>query len=93
MKKVLVTIMAGIMATMILTGCGETESTETTMCGIITEHIETEHILVEETIIEGTLVEETSVERSYIDDEYLNEKEYNSRVNTWDNSNTITRWT
>lgn len=92
MKKYMM-IIAGITAALVLSGCGETQPTETTMCGVITEHIETEHILVEETLVEETLVEETSVERSYIDDEYLNEKEYNSRVNTWDNSTTITRWT
>lgn len=87
MKKVLVTIMAGIMATMILTGCGETQSTETTrnveVENIEVEHIETEHILIEE----------TQTECVYIDDEYTNEVDYNSRVNTWDNSKNITRWT
>ena len=92
MKKILVTVIAGIMATMILTGCGDAQPTETTR-GVEFEHIETEHMLIEETITEETLIEETLVERSYIDDEYLKESEYNSRVNTWDNSDKITRWT
>lgn len=82
MKKYMM-IIAGITAALVLSGCGETQSTETTRNNVEVEHIEVEHIETEH-----ILVEETQTERVYIDDEYTNEVDYNSRVNTWENSTT-----
>ena len=81
MKKYMM-IIAGITAALVLSGCGETQPTETTR-NVGVEHIEVEHIETEH-----ILIEETQTERVYIDDEYTNEVDYNSRVNTWENSTT-----
>ena len=89
MKKVLVTIMAGVMATLVMTGCGNgSEKTKKDNDGvneITVNEIHVEEIQVEEIQIEEIQTEEIRTERVYIDDEYNNERNYNNRVNTWDN--------
>ena len=77
MKKVLVMIMAGIML-LALVGCGEDTPKETTRSNV-------EEIRIEEIHIEEIQVEEIQTERIYIDGEYEAERDYNSKVNTWDN--------
>lgn len=89
MKKVLV-ILAGIMAIMVMTGCGKDTPKETTKSNV--EEIKVEEIQVEEIQVENILVEEIETERIYIDGEYEAELNYNSKVNTWDNNNNVTYW-
>lgn len=89
MKKVLV-ILAGIMAIMVMTGCGKDAPKETTKSNV--EEIKIEEIHVEEIQVEEITTENLLVERSYIDEEYENEVNYNSKVNTWDNNNNVTYW-
>ena len=89
MKKVLV-ILAGIMAIMVMTGCGKDTPKETTKSNV--EEIRIEEIHVEEIQVENIQVEEIQTEKHYIDDEYENELNYNSKVNTWDNNNNVTYW-
>lgn len=85
MKKLLITVLAvGLMAT--ITACGE-ETKETKKDSGVSE------IRIEEIHVEGIKVEEIQVEsilteRTYIDGEYQSELEYNSKVNTWENSTT-----
>ena len=78
MKKLLVSVIAGVMV-LAMTGCGEDmEKNQETISGV--QEIQVETIKVEE-----IQVEEILTERIYIDDEYKSELEYNSKVNTWDN--------
>lgn len=82
MKKMM--ILAGILAAAtLLAGCGE-ETKETKKASGV-EEIRIEEIHVEEIQVEEIQVESIETERIYIDGEYEAEKEYNSRVNTWDN--------
>lgn len=85
MKKIMVLVLAGIMAA-IFTGCGE-EIKETKKASGV-EEIRIQEINVEEIQVENILVEEIQTERIYIDGEYEAELEYNSKVNTWENSTT-----
>lgn len=85
MKKLLVTVLAvGLMAT--ITACGEEKKETKKASGV--EEIRIEEIKVEEIQVENILVEEIQTERIYIDGEYEAELEYNSKVNTWENSTT-----
>lgn len=90
MKKVLV-ILAGIMAIMVMTGCGE-DTTKETKKNSGVEEIRIEEIRVEEIQIEEIQVESIETERIYIDGEYEAELNYNSKVNTWDNNDNVTYW-
>ena len=89
MKKIITTI-AGIILATVITGCGkDTEKTAKV------EHDDVEEIRIEEIMVEEIQVEEIQTEEikvEYIDDEYEKEMEYNSKINTWDNSNKIIRW-
>ena len=90
MKKLLITVLAvGLMAT--ITACGEEGKVELVDSGytpIKVNEIQVEEIEVEEIQIEEILTEETVTEKIYIDSEYESELEYNSKVNTWENSTT-----
>ena len=86
MKKIMVLVLAGIMAA-IFTGCGEEKEVKEVGEVRITP-IKVEEIQVEEIQVENILVEEIQTERIYIDSEYQSELEYNSKVNTWENSTT-----
>ena len=77
MKKIMVLVVAGIMAIM-ATGCGEETKPTQKTTGI-------QEIKVEEIQVEEIQVEEILTEKIYIDGEYKAEVEYNSKVNTWDN--------
>lgn len=82
MKKMM--ILAGILAAAtLLAGCGEDKKETKKASGV--EEIRIEEINVEEIQVEEIQVESIETERIYIDGEYEAEKEYNSRVNTWDN--------
>ncbi len=84
MKNVLVTIIAGVMATLVMTGCGNgSEKTKKDNDGV--NEIKVNEIHVEEIQVEEIQTEEIRTERVYIDDEYNNERNYNNKVNTWDN--------
>ena len=85
MKKLLVTVMACILAA-IFTGCGE--ETKPTQKNSGVEEIRVEEIQVEEIEVEEIQIESIETEKVYLDDEYNSELEYNSRVNTWENSTT-----
>lgn len=85
MKKLLVTVLAvGLMAT--ITACGE--ETKPTQKNSGVEEIRIEEIQVEEIEVEEIQIESIETERVYLDDEYKSELDYNSRVNTWENSTT-----
>lgn len=81
MKKLV--LLAGIMATLVMTGCGG-EAPEPSVKGGGVEEIRVEEIKVEE-----IRVEEIQVET--LDDCFAEELKYNSQVNTWDGPN-VTRW-
>ena len=83
MKKIIM-VLAGIMAIMVMTGCGEDKKKETKKASGV-EEIRIEEINVEEIQVEEIQIESIETERIYIDNQYEAEKEYNSRVNTWDN--------
>ena len=85
MKKLVVSILAGVTVIM-LAGCGEETKPTQKTTGI--QEIQVEEIQVEEIQVENILVEEILTEKIYIDGEYEAEVEYNSRVNTWENSTT-----
>jgi len=90
MKKIII-VLAGIMAATLLAGCGEEGKVELVDSGytpIKINEIQVEEIEVEEIQIEEILTEETMIEKTYIDSEYESELEYNSKVNTWENSTT-----
>lgn len=83
MKKLLVTVLAvGLMAT--ITACGE-ETKETKKASGVND-IRIEEIQVEEIKVEEIQVESILTEKTFIDGEYQSELEYNSKVNTWENS-------
>ena len=82
MKKIII-VLAGIMAATLLAGCGEDKKETKKASGV--EEIRIEEINVEEIQVEEIQVESIETERIYIDGEYEAEKEYNSKVNTWDN--------
>lgn len=85
MKKLLV-VLAGIMAITVMTGCGE--ETKPTQKNSGVEEIRIEEIQVEEIEVEEIQIESIETEKVYLDDEYKSELDYNSRVNTWENSTT-----
>ena len=81
MKKMI--ILAGIITALVIgTGCGG-EAPNPTLSDPGVEEIRIEEIQVEE-----IRVEEIRTENIYIDDSFAEELEYNSRVNTWENSTT-----
>lgn len=85
MKKLLITVLAvGLMAT--ITACGE--ETKETKKGSGVEEIRIEEIKVEDIKVEEIQIESILTEKVYIDSEYQSELEYNSKVNTWENSTT-----
>lgn len=85
MKKLLVTVLAvGLMAT--ITACGE-ETKETKKASGVSD-IQIEEIKVEDIKVEEIQIESILTEKVYIDSEYQSELEYNSKVNTWENSTT-----
>lgn len=87
MKKLLVTVLAvGLMAT--ITACGEEKKEVKEVGEVRITPIKVEEIQVEDIKVENILVEEIQTERIYIDGEYQSELEYNSKVNTWENSTT-----
>lgn len=101
MKKIIITILAGIMVTMLVTGCGEDKKTtkdddvnEIVVHEINVETIHVEEIIVEDIIVEETITEETIVESKYFDDEFEKELEYNSQSNVygWENNDNIQYW-
>lgn len=87
MKKLLVTVLAvGLMAT--ITACGE-ETKEVKEVGEVrATPIRVEEIKVEDIKVEEIQIESILTEKVYIDSEYQSELEYNSKVNTWENSTT-----
>ena len=88
MKKVLVILAGIIMAATLLAGCGEEKKEVKEVGEVRITPIKVEEIQVEEIQVENILVEEIQTERIYIDGEYQSELEYNSKVNTWENSTT-----
>ena len=93
MKKIIITTLAVVMATMLFTGCGEETKETKKKDNDGVEEIRIEEIEVEEIRVEKIIVEDVIVEDIYVDDEYMNEKNYNSKGNvyTWDNGK-ITYW-
>lgn len=85
MKKVIIMVTVIVMV-IAFVGCGkDTKETEKND-GV--EDIRVEEIRVEEIRVEEIQVEEIQTERIYIDGEYESESDYNSNVNTWENSTT-----
>lgn len=85
MKKVIIMVTVIVMV-IAFVGCGkDTKETKNKKDDGV-EEILVEDIIVEDIIVEEIQVEEIQIE--YIDDEYENESDYNSKVNTWENSTT-----
>ena len=85
MKKVIIMVTVIVMV-IAFVGCGkDTKETKKDNDSNV-EEILFEDIIVEDIIVEEIQVEEIQIE--YIDDEYENESDYNSKVNTWENSTT-----
>lgn len=80
MKKII--LIAGLVSALVFTGCGG-EAPNPTLSDPGVEEIQVEEIKVEE-----IRVEEIRTENIYIDDSFAEELEFNSRVNTWENSTT-----
>lgn len=85
MKKLVIMIIASIMAIM-ATACGEETKETKKVSGV--EEIQINEIQVEEIQVEEIQIESILTEKIYIDDEYEKEAGYNTRVNTWENSTT-----
>ena len=86
MKKVIIMVTVIVMV-IAFVGCGkDTKETKKKDNDSNVEEILVEDIIVEDIIVEEIQVEEIQIE--YIDDEYENESDYNSKVNTWENSTT-----
>ena len=83
MKRII--ILVTVMVMIMLAGCGndKTEKTERNNNGV--EEIKVEEIIVEEIQVEEIQVEDIKIEKIPYDDEYNNEKNYNNKVNTWEN--------
>ena len=91
MKKIILTIIAGITVTVLFTGCGGKEEKSTKV-----EHNNVDPIIIEEIRVETIKVEEIqteSIKVECIDNEYRDEMDYNSKVNTyWDDNKNIKYW-
>lgn len=85
MKKIIVMVTVIVMV-IAFTGCGDKKTKNKKDDGV--EEIRVEEIRVEEIQVEEIQIEEIQTEKIYIDGEYEAESDYNSRVNTWEDSTT-----